>query len=65
MSKKNKLEEDYKKFTHNIEEEAKQEIAKIHEETDALKEEAGKVGQAVESSLNTSEVKSAQKKVNS
>jgi hypothetical protein len=64
MSKKDKLEKDYKKFNKNIEHEAEEEIKKIQEETIALKEEASKIGEAVELSLKTNETKTTKKKVN-
>jgi|GEM_PF-1524564 hypothetical protein len=64
MSKKDKLEKDYKKFNKNIEREAEDEIKKIQQETIALKEEASKIGEAVELSLKTDEAKATKKKVN-
>ena len=63
MSKK-KLEKDYKKFNESIEREAEDEIKKIQQETIALKEEASKIGEAVELSLKTDEAKATKKKVN-
>jgi len=64
MAKKDKLEKDYKKFNKNIEREAEDEIKKIQQETIALKEEASKIGEAVELSLKTDEAKTTKKKVN-
>jgi len=64
MSTKDKLEKDYKKFNKNIEREAEDEIKKIQQETIALKEEASKIGEAVELSLKTDEAKATKKKVN-
>ncbi|HYA78406.1 MAG TPA: hypothetical protein VEF91_06775 [Verrucomicrobiae bacterium] len=64
MSTKDKLEKDYKNFNMNIERIAEREIKKIHEETIALKEEASKIGEAVELSLKADEAKSTKKKVN-
>ena len=64
MSKKQKLEKDYKKFNQSIEREAEDEIKKIQEETIALKEEASKIGEAVELSLKANEAKTTKKKVN-
>ena len=64
MSKKQKLEKDYKKFNKSIEREAEDEIKKIQQETSALKEEASKIGEAVELSLKTDEAKATKKKVN-
>ncbi len=63
MSKK-KLEKDYEKFSQSIEREAEDEIKKIQEETIALKEEASKIGEAVELDLKEKEAKTAKKKVN-
>jgi len=64
MSKKQKLEKDYKKFNKSIEREAEDEIKKIQQETIALKEEASKIGEAVELSLKQNEAKTTKKKVN-
>ena len=64
MSTKYKLEKDYKKFNKNIEREAEDEIKKIQQETIALKEEASKIGEAVELSLKTNEANTTKKKVN-
>jgi hypothetical protein len=64
MSTKDKLEKDYKKFNMNIESIAEREIKKIQEETIALKEEASKIGEAVELSLKANEAKTTKKKVN-
>jgi hypothetical protein len=64
MSKKEKIEEDYQNFNLNIERIAADEIKKIREKANALKEEASKVGDAVELSLNEKETKTATKKVN-
>ncbi len=64
MSKKAKLEKDYMDLNLSIEREAKDEIKKIHEETAALKEEASKIGEAVELSLKANETQTAKKKVN-
>ena len=43
---------------------AEDEIKKIQEETIALKEEASKIGEAVELSLKANEAKTTKKKVN-
>jgi len=64
MSTKDKLEKDYKNFNMNIERIAEREIKKIQEETIALKEEASKIGEAVELSLKANEAKTTKKKVN-
>lgn len=64
MSKKEKLEKDYQNFNMNIERMAEEEITKIREKANAIKEAAKKTGEAVAVSLNESEMKSARKKVN-
>lgn len=64
MSKKDKLEEDYQNFNLNIERIAAEEIKKIREKANTIKEEANKIGEAVELSLNERETKTATKKVN-
>lgn len=64
MSKKDKLEEDYKNFNMTIERVAEEEIKKIREKTNMIKEEASKMGEAVELSLNEKEAKATKKKVN-
>jgi hypothetical protein len=52
VSKKDRLEKDYKDFNNAIENAAQSELKKIHEETNALKEEAQKTSKAVEESIN-------------
>ena len=52
MSNKEKLEKDYQAFILNIEQIAAEEIKKLREKTNAVKEEASKIGEAVELSLN-------------
>ncbi|HLN88486.1 MAG TPA: hypothetical protein VK253_00305 [Candidatus Binatia bacterium] len=64
MLKKNKLEEDYQNFIKNIERMAAEEIKKIRERANALKEEAANIGEAVELSLNEKETETVTKKVN-
>lgn len=64
MSKKEKLEKDYETFTLNIESMAKEEIQKIREKANAIREEASKIGEAVELSLNQEKTKTVTKKVN-
>jgi len=64
MSTKYKLEKDYKNFNMNIERIVERELKKIQEETIALKEEASKIGEAVELSLKTNEANTTKKKVN-
>jgi len=65
MAKKDKLDEDFKNFNLDIERVAEQEKEKIREETKTLKEEAKKMGEAVELSINSREEVATQKKVNS
>jgi len=64
MTKKDQLEKDYRKFNLDIEREAQSELKKIQEDSDALKKEAGKIGEAVEQSINRKQPKRAKKKVN-
>jgi hypothetical protein len=65
LSNRSKLDEAYKNSTLSIERAVQTEIEKVHQETDALKQEAAKIGEAVESSLNATQLKITQKKVNS
>jgi len=62
MSKKEKLEKDYQNFNLNIKRVAEEEIEKIREKANAIKEEASKTGEAVELSLNQDEKKTAKGK---
>ncbi|MGD0644764.1 MAG: hypothetical protein ABSA75_07655 [Candidatus Bathyarchaeia archaeon] len=64
MSKKDKLEQDYKNFNMNIERAAEREIKEIREEINAVREEARKISEAVELSINEKEAKAVKKKVN-
>ena len=64
MSKKENLEKDYETFTLNIDQMAKEELQKIREKANAIREEAGKIGEAVELSLNQEKTKTVTKKVN-
>jgi len=64
MSKKEKLEKDCQNFNLNIERITEEEIKKIREKANAIKEEASKMGEAVEHSLNGEETNAAKKKVN-
>ena len=52
MKQNDKLEKDYQDLYLTIEHMAKEEVNKIREKTSAIKEEAGKIGEAVELSLN-------------
>ena len=65
MKKKTKLDDDYKNFNSEIERQAEEKIRTIEEETIALKEEANKIGEDIESSIKSKEEKPAKKKVNS
>jgi len=47
MSGKEKLENDYKNFNQNIEDLAAKALAKIKQDTEALKAEAQKMGEAI------------------
>jgi hypothetical protein len=51
LAQNDKLEEDYKNFNLNIERLAQAEIEKIRQATNTLKEEARKIGSAVELQL--------------
>jgi hypothetical protein len=62
MSKKEKLEKDYKNFNIKIEREAENEFKKIQEEGNALKQEVVKVAETLERSLNEKEPKATKKK---
>jgi len=64
MSKKEKLEKDCQNFNLNIERIAEEEIKKIREKANAIKEEASKMGEAIELSLNEGKAKAKRKKVN-
>lgn len=64
LSNKEKLEKDYETFTLNIESMAKEEIQKIREKANAIREDASKIGEAVELSLNQEKTKTVTKKVN-
>ena len=64
MANKEKIEEDFKKFNLNIEREAENELKKIQEESNALKEDAKKIGAAVENSLKKTTRRYLRKKVN-
>ena len=63
MSKKEKLEKDYKNFNMNIERDAEEEIKKIREKTNTIKEEASKMGEAVELSLMKKKRRQPRKKL--
>ena len=63
-SKKDQLEQDFKKFNFDIEHEVENGLRKIQEESDVLKKEAERIGEAVERSVNRNQPKSAKKKVN-
>ena len=52
---KEKLEKDFQNFNLQIEKLAEEEVKSIREKADALKAEAGKIGEAVE--LSTHETK--------
>jgi ElaB/YqjD/DUF883 family membrane-anchored ribosome-binding protein len=62
---KEKLENDYQNFNKQIEQLAEEAIRSIREKANAIREEAKKIGETVEGSLNKGEEKMAKKKVNS
>lgn len=62
MSKKEKLEEDYKKYNNEIESLVEEEITRIRERINSIKMQAEKVGEKAEISLEKSNVKEAEKK---
>jgi hypothetical protein len=62
---KEKLEKDYLNFNQNIKQQVEEELKNIREKANAIKEEAGRMGEAVEASLNARDPKSVKKKVNS
>jgi len=64
MSNKEKLEKDYKKFNQAIENEAENELKKIQQESNELKEEVNKISETVEPTPKEKETKSIKKKVN-
>jgi len=61
---KEKLENDYENFNKQIEHLAEEAIKNIREKADSIREEAKKMGETIEGSLNKEE-KTAKKKVNS
>ena len=65
MKKKTKLDDDYENFSREIERQTEEKIKTIEEKTIALKEEANKIGEDIESSIKSKEEKPAKKKVNS
>lgn len=62
-SKKDKLEKDYENFNAKVERAAEQDIKKIHEQTQAIKAEAEKIGETVGTSTDESHEKRRRKKV--
>ena len=62
-SQKDKLEKDYEKFNKKVESAAKLELKKIQEQTQAIKAEAEKIGETVESTVPEISRKSERKKV--
>ena len=62
---KEKLEDDYQNFNKQIDERAEEAIKSIREKAASIREEAKKIGETVESSLNKRAEKTAKKKVNS
>ena len=62
---KEKLENDYQNFNKQIEQLAEQSIKNIREKADSIREEAKKIGETVEDSMNKGEEKTVEKKVKS
>ena len=62
---KEKLESDYQTFIKQVEQQAQEAIKSAKEKADAIKEDAKKIGESVQGSLNKSEVTVSKKKVNS
>jgi hypothetical protein len=62
MSGKDKIEKDYETFSAEIERLSEEETRKIREKIDAIKAEADKTGEDVESSLEKREAQEAKKK---
>jgi ElaB/YqjD/DUF883 family membrane-anchored ribosome-binding protein len=62
---KEKLENDYQNFNKQIEQLAEEAIKNIREKADSIREEAKKIGETIEGSLNKGEEKIAEKKVKS
>jgi len=62
---KEKLENEYQNFNKQVDEQAEEAIKKIREKANAIREEAKKIGETVERSMDKGEEKNAKKKVNS
>jgi hypothetical protein len=62
---KEKLENDYQNFNKQVDERAEEAIKNILEKANAIREEAKKIGETVEESMNKGEEKIPKKKVNS
>jgi hypothetical protein len=62
LAGKEKVEQDYKGFEDTVEELAKAELEKIKRKAAELKQEAEKVGAAVEASIGESEASAGKKK---
>jgi hypothetical protein len=65
MKKKTKLDDDYETFNNEIGRQAEEKIKTIEDETIALKEEANKIGEEIESYFKSKADKPTKKKVNS
>ena len=64
MTEKEKLEKDYKKFNLEIERETENELKKIQEESNALREEVSHIGETAEHLPSKAEPKTTRRKVN-
>jgi len=62
---KEKLENEYQNLNKQVDEQAEEAIKKIREKANAIREEAKKIGETVEGSMDNGEEKNAKKKVNS
>ena len=62
MAKKEELDKDFENFNLDIERFAEKGINEIHQKADAVREDAIKIGAAVELSLNDSDGKAESKK---
>ena len=62
MAKKNQLEKDYENLNRKISQTAEAEIKKVREKIESLKEEARRIGETVEPTLDEKEAKAAKKK---
>jgi len=62
MVKKDQLEKDYENLNRKISQVAEVEIKKVHEKIELLKEEARRMGETIEPTLDEKEAKITKKK---